>query len=43
MKRHKNITVRPIPNMLLGWCEWGKDNYDLNVIMSDVTDWEIEE
>ena len=38
--RHKNITVRHIPRMLLGRCEWGKDNYDLNVIMQDVTDWE---
>jgi len=42
VKRHKNITVRPIPRMLLGRCEWGKDNYDLNVIMNDVTDWEDE-
>jgi len=42
VKRHKNITVRPIPRMLLGRCEWGKDNYDLNVIMQEVTDWEDE-
>jgi adenine-specific DNA-methyltransferase len=40
VKRHKNITVRPIPRMLLGRCEWGKDNYDLNVIMDEITDWE---
>jgi len=41
--RHKNITVRPIPRMLLGRCEWGKDNYDLNVIMEEVTQWEDDE
>ena len=39
VKRHKNIIMRPIPRMLLGRCEWGKDNYDLNVILSEVTDW----
>jgi len=39
IKRHKNITVSPIPKMLLGRCEWGKDNYDLNIIMQDVTNW----
>ena len=42
IKRHKNITVSPIPKMLLGRCEWGKDNYDLNIIMQDVTDWDAE-
>ena len=41
--RHKNIIVRPIPKMLLGRCEWGKNNYDLNIIMQDVTDWESDE
>jgi adenine-specific DNA-methyltransferase len=39
VKRQKNITVKPIPKMLLGRCEWGKDNYDLNVIMQEVN-WE---
>ena len=29
-----------LPRMLLGRCEWGKDNYDLNIIMQDVDDWE---
>jgi adenine-specific DNA-methyltransferase len=38
--RHKRIIIRPIPKMLLGRCEWGKDNYDLNIIMREVTDWE---
>jgi adenine-specific DNA-methyltransferase len=45
INRHKNIIVRPIPKMLLGRCEWGKDNYDLNIIMQEVTGWneELEE
>jgi len=38
--RHKRIIIRPIPKMLLGRCEWGRDSYDLNVIMQEVTDWE---
>jgi adenine-specific DNA-methyltransferase len=29
--RYANITVRKIPNMLLGRCEFGKDDYILNV------------
>ena len=29
--RYENITVRKIPNMLLGRCEFGKDDYSLNV------------
>jgi adenine-specific DNA-methyltransferase len=29
--RYANITVRKIPNMLLGRCEFGKDDYSLNV------------
>jgi len=28
---YANITVRKIPNMLLGRCEFGKDDYSLNV------------
>ncbi len=32
-KRYKNITVHPIPKVLLGRCEYGRDNYDLNVIL----------
>lgn len=39
MTRHKKIIVRPIPRMLLGRCEWGKDNYDLNIILQDIEDW----
>jgi len=29
--RYENITVRKIPNMLLGRCEFGKDDYSLNI------------
>ncbi|MBN1545877.1 MAG: site-specific DNA-methyltransferase, partial [Syntrophaceae bacterium] len=29
--RYSNITVRKIPNMLLGRCEFGKDDYSLNI------------
>ena len=27
-----NITVRKIPNMLLGRCEFGKEDYSLNIV-----------
>ncbi|MFA5146796.1 MAG: site-specific DNA-methyltransferase [Candidatus Omnitrophota bacterium] len=30
--RHNNITIKKIPQMILGRCEFGKDNYDLNII-----------
>lgn len=30
--RHPHITVRKIPGMLLGRCEFGKDDYSLNII-----------
>ncbi len=42
-KRYKNITVHPIPKVLLGRCEYGRDNYDLNVILQDSNEWEDEE
>lgn len=29
---YPNITVKKIPQMILGKCEFGKDNYDLNII-----------
>ena len=29
---HPNITVKKIPQMLLGRCEFNKDNYNLNII-----------
>jgi len=31
-----NITVKKIPNMLLGRCEFGKDDYSLNIITMPV-------
>lgn len=30
--RYENITIKKIPNMLLGRCEFGKDDYSLNII-----------
>ncbi|MBU2614702.1 MAG: site-specific DNA-methyltransferase [Elusimicrobia bacterium] len=30
--RHNTITIKKIPQMILGKCEYGKDNYDLNII-----------
>ena len=42
-KRHQNITVHPIPKVLLGRCEYGRDHYDLNVILQDSSEWEDEE
>jgi len=31
-ERHGNITIKKIPQMVLGKCEFGKNNYDLNII-----------
>ena len=31
-KKYKNIKIKKIPEMLLSKCEFGKDNYDLNII-----------
>ena len=36
-----NITIKKIPQMILGRCEFGKDNYDLNIIKA--TEAEAEE
>ena len=30
--RHANITIKKIPQIVLGKCEFGKNNYDLNII-----------
>ena len=30
--KHPNITVKKIPNMLLGKCEFGKEDYSLNIV-----------
>ncbi|MBU0569401.1 site-specific DNA-methyltransferase [Patescibacteria group bacterium] len=32
--RHPNITVKKIPLMILGKCEFGQENYDLNIIQA---------
>lgn len=31
-RRHNNINIRKIPNMLLGRCEFGREDYSLNII-----------
>lgn len=40
-KLYKNITIKKIPSMLLGKCEFGKDDYSLNII--DPPEYEEEE
>ena len=30
--KHKNLTIKKIPQMLLGRCEYGKDDYSLNIV-----------
>jgi adenine-specific DNA-methyltransferase len=30
--RHSNISIKKIPNMLLGRCEFGRDDYSLNIV-----------
>lgn len=30
--KHSNITIKKIPQMLLGRCEFGKDDYSLNIV-----------
>jgi len=44
--RHINITIKKIPQMLLGRCEFGKDDYSFNIVNlphNDDTDIEIED
>lgn len=31
-ERHSSITIKKIPQMVLNKCEFGKDNYDLNIV-----------
>lgn len=38
--RHVNISIKKIPGMLLGRCEFGKDDYSLNIINMPVDDTE---
>ena len=37
---HKNIIVRKIPKILLGKCEFGVKDYNLNIIESENLEWE---
>ncbi|WP_276979657.1 site-specific DNA-methyltransferase, partial [Flavobacterium filum] len=44
--RHTNITIKKIPQMLLGRCEFGKDDYSFNIVNlphNDDKDIEIED
>lgn len=40
-ERHSNITIKKIPQMVLGKCEFGKNNYDLNII--NALEWKNDE
>lgn len=45
--RYENITIKKIPNMLLGKCEFGKEDYSLNIVnvpmeKQETDDYEIE-
>lgn len=31
-ERHSNLTIKKIPHMLLGRCEFGRDDYSLNIV-----------
>jgi adenine-specific DNA-methyltransferase len=37
-RQYKNIVIKKIPEMLLGKCEYGKDDYSLNIINPPVYD-----
>jgi adenine-specific DNA-methyltransferase len=44
--RHTNITIKKIPQMLLGRCEFGKDDYSFNIVNlphNEEVDFEIED
>lgn len=41
--RYPNITIKPIPQTILKRCEYGRDNYDLNVDEQKIDRWEDEE
>jgi len=43
--RHTNITIKKIPQMLLGRCEFGKDDYSFNIVNlpHDNDDFDIED
>lgn len=40
--RYQNITIKKIPKMLLGRCEFGKEDYSLNIVNMPVEDAEAE-
>ena len=40
-KAYNNITIKKIPQMLLDRCEFGKDNYNLNIVHPPVYDDEL--
>jgi adenine-specific DNA-methyltransferase len=45
--RHANISIKKIPHMLMGRCEYGKDDYSFNIVNmpvdEDVEPWETPE
>jgi adenine-specific DNA-methyltransferase len=41
--RHGNISIKKIPNMLLGRCEFGKDDYSLNIVNMPVDETQVVE
>ena len=41
--RYPNITIKPIPQTILKRCEYGRDNYDLNVAEQKIDSLEDEE
>lgn len=40
--KYPNITLKKIPQMLLGRCEFGKDDYSLNIVNMPIEEKEIE-
>ena len=42
-KQYKNIRIKKIPEMLLNKCEFGKDNYNLNIINPPEYEEELED
>ena len=42
-ERHSNITIKKIPQVVLGKCEFGKNNYDLNIVNAPKNDDENDE
>ena len=42
-KLYPNITIKKIPQMLLSRCEFGKDNYNLNIVNTPIYEDEEEE